>query len=168
MNLRHAACDQNCNLCGLVCPTESIRSLSLTERRYARVGTAIIVRDKCLPWAHDERCLVCEEQCLYKAIVFQQDKQHRFDLPIVKADKCNGCGWCEDKCPVKGDSAIVVTPHGELRLSKGSYLEECRSRGLVFEAEFEGQKQFLLDDGRASQEVLRALEKLLDDQETRP
>jgi len=168
MNLRHAACDQNCNVCGLVCPTESIRPLSLTERRHARVGIAVIVRDRCLPWAQDERCLVCEEQCPYQAIVFQQDDQYRFGLPVVKADRCNGCGRCEDKCPVKGDSAIVITPHGELRLSKGSYVEECRSRGLVFEEKVKGQNEFLLDDGRASQEVLRTLEQLLDDQETRP
>jgi len=168
MNLRHAACDQNCNVCGLVCPTGSIRPLSLTERRHARVGIAVITRDKCLPWAQDERCLVCEEKCPYQAIVFKQDDQHRFDLPVVKPERCNGCGRCEDKCPVKGDSAIVVTPHGELRLSKGSYVEECRTRGLVFEEKIEGQNEFLLDDGSASQKILRELEQLLDDQETRP
>lgn len=148
MNLRHAACDQNCNVCGLVCPTESIRPLKLTERRYARVGIAIILRDKCLPWAQDQRCLICEEQCPYKAIVFIQDNQHRFDLPVVEDYKCNGCGQCEDKCPVKGDSAIKVTPHGELRLSNGSYLEECRSQGLVFEPKDQDRNEFRLDDGR--------------------
>ena len=36
------------------------------------------------------------------------------------------------------------------------------------EEKVKGQNEFLLDDGRASQEVLRALEKVLDDQETRP
>ena len=174
MNLRHAACDQNCNVCGLVCPTESIRPLNLTERRHARVGVAIIVRDKCLPWAQDQKCLICEEQCPYKAIVFQKDNQHRFDLPVVKASKCNGCGQCEDKCPVKGDSAIVVTPHGELRLSKGSYVEECRSRGLVFEAKDQGRNEFWLDDGELSlqaphdpsKKILRSLEKLLENRDT--
>jgi MauM/NapG family ferredoxin protein len=168
MNLRHAACDQQCNVCGLVCPTESIRPLSLTERRHARVGIAVIVRDRCLPWAQNERCLVCEEQCPYRAITFRQDDRYQFGLPVVRADRCNGCGRCEDKCPVKGNSAIVVMPHGELRLSRGSYIKECRTRGLVFEEKVEGQNEFLLDDGRVSQEVLKALEQLLDDQLIRP
>ena len=168
MNLRHAACDQKCNLCGLVCPTESIRPLGLTERRHARVGTAVIVRDTCLPWARDERCLVCEEQCPYGAITFRQDDRYKFGLPVVEPNKCNGCGRCEDKCPVKGNSAIVVVPHGELRLSDGSYVEECRTRGLVFEEKVEGQSEFLLDDGRISREALSVLEQLLEEQRSGP
>jgi NAD-dependent dihydropyrimidine dehydrogenase PreA subunit len=146
MNLRHAACDQNCNVCGLVCPTESIRPLSLIERRHARVGTAVILRDSCLPWARDERCLICEEQCPYGAVVLQRDSGHKSGLPVVEPDRCNGCGHCEDKCPVTGDSAIIVSPHGELRLSRGSYVQECRSQGLVFEDKNEGRNRFRLDD----------------------
>jgi polyferredoxin len=146
MNLRHAACDQSCNVCGLVCPTESIRPLRLIERRHARVGIAVLLRDRCLPWAQDERCLVCEEQCPYGAVVLEQDDRHRFGLPVVKAERCNGCGKCEDRCPVVGDSAIIVAPHGELRLATGSYVEECRSRGLVFENKDAGRDQFLLDE----------------------
>jgi ferredoxin-type protein NapF len=145
MNLRHASCDQDCNVCGLVCPTESIRPLSLIERRHARVGIAVILRDKCLPWAQDQRCLVCEEQCPYSAVVLQQDDRHRFGLPVVKPERCNGCGQCEDKCPITGDSAIIVAPHGELRLSEGSYVEECRSQGLIFEDKNEGRNRFRLD-----------------------
>jgi ferredoxin-type protein NapF len=146
MNLRHAACDQDCNACGLVCPTESIRPLSLIERRHARVGTAVILRDKCLPWARDQRCLVCEEQCPYSAVVLQRDDRYRFGLPVVETDRCNGCGQCEDRCPVTGDSAIIVTPEGELRLSKGSYVEECQLQGLVFEEKDWGRDEFWLDD----------------------
>jgi NAD-dependent dihydropyrimidine dehydrogenase PreA subunit len=148
MNLRHAACDQSCNACGLVCPTESIRPLSLIERRHARVGVAIIVRDRCLPWAQDQGCLVCEEQCPYGAVILEEDDRHRSGLPVVRAERCNGCGRCEDRCPVTGDSAIIVVPHGELRLSKGSYVEECRSQGLVFEDKDEGRDQFRLDDAQ--------------------
>ena len=107
--------------------------LELVERRHARVGVAVITRDRCLPWARGERCLVCEEQCPYSAVVLRKDDGYRFGLPFVEADRCNGCGRCEDRCPVTGDSAIVVEPHGELRLSEGSYVAQCRSMGLVFE-----------------------------------
>ena len=78
--------------------------------------------------------------------MLEQDDRHRFGLPVVKTDRCNGCGQCEDKCPVIGDSAITVAPHGEIRLSSGSYVEECQSRELVFEDKHEGRDQFRLDD----------------------
>jgi MauM/NapG family ferredoxin protein len=146
MNLRHAGCDQDCNVCGLVCPTDSIRPLSLMERRHARVGTAVLLRDRCLPWAQDKRCLICEEQCPYGAVTLQEDARHRVGVPVVDSERCNGCGWCEDRCPVVGESAIVVIPHGEIRLSEGSYVEECRLQGLVFEDKREGRDRFQLND----------------------
>jgi polyferredoxin len=45
MDLRLAPCDQNCNVCGKVCPTQAIRSLPMDEKN-AKVGTAIL-RMKC-------------------------------------------------------------------------------------------------------------------------
>ncbi len=143
MNLRHAACDQKCSVCGQVCPTQSIRNLSLSERVHARVGTAIIVRDTCIPWSRDRECLVCRTQCPYDAVVFRfKSDESSVGLPTVDGDKCNGCGRCEDRCPIKGDSAIVVTPHGELRLSAGSYVNECRAQGLTFEDKDAGRDSF--------------------------
>jgi ferredoxin len=105
------------------------------EKQHAKVGTAVIDRNRCLPWSQDHRCLICDEQCPYNAIVFKTDAEHQVKLPVVNANKCNGCGQCEDKCPVLGESAIVVVPQGELRLAGGSYVEEARALGLVFAAE---------------------------------
>jgi ferredoxin len=81
-------------------------------------------------------------------VVLQQDDRHQFGLPVVEAERCNGCGRCEDRCPVLGDSAIIVAPHGELRLSSGSYVKESRSQGLVFEDKDEGRDRFQLDDAK--------------------
>jgi MauM/NapG family ferredoxin protein len=134
LNLRHAACEQTCNLCGHVCPTEAIRPLDNVEKQHAKIGTAVVIRDRCLPWSQDRRCLICDEQCPYNAIVFKHDAEHKMGLPIVNADKCNGCGQCEDKCPVMGEAAIVVVPQGELRLKEGSYVEEAKALGLIFHA----------------------------------
>ena len=148
MNLRHAACEQTCNVCGKVCPTKAIRDLSIIEKQYAKVGTAVIDKNRCLPWVQDKRCLICDEQCPYNAIVFIYDSNHKVNLPVVDANKCNGCGQCEDKCPIIGDSAILVEPQGEVRLSKGSYVEEAKNLGLVFESKKIGVKkeQFRLED----------------------
>ena len=54
MDLRFAACELNCSVCGKVCPTQAIRSLSLEEKTHAKVGTAVINRDLCLVWAQDK------------------------------------------------------------------------------------------------------------------
>jgi ferredoxin len=81
-------------------------------------------------------------------VELRHDGEHRFGLPIVETARCNGCGRCEDRCPVIGDSAIIVSPHGEIRLSRGSYVDECRSLGLVFEDKDEGRDQFRLDDAK--------------------
>ncbi|RME27869.1 MAG: 4Fe-4S dicluster domain-containing protein [Deltaproteobacteria bacterium] len=147
--MRHAACEQTCNVCGLVCPTGAIRPLSLKEKQHAKIGTAVIKRDRCLPWSQDHRCLICDEQCPYNAIVFRHDERHTVGLPVVNPKRCNGCGQCEDKCPVIGESAIVVVPQGELRLSTGSYVEEAKALGLVFEAKKgKFQDEFLLEGER--------------------
>lgn len=134
LHLRHAACEQTCNVCGQVCPTGAIRNLSLIEKQYAKVGTAVLLRDRCLAWAQNKRCQICDEQCPYNAIVTIRESQHVVGVPVIIPDKCNGCGQCENKCPVLGESAIIVSPHGELRLTEGSYMAKAKELGLEFEA----------------------------------
>ena len=124
MDLRLAACEQNCNVCGKVCPTQAIRSLSLEEKTHAKMGTAILRKERCLVWAQDKLCLICDEICPYNAIVFRTVDGYR--RPVVIASRCNGCGFCEQRCPVGGPSAIVVVPDGEIRLKDGSYVKEAK------------------------------------------
>jgi formate hydrogenlyase subunit 6/NADH:ubiquinone oxidoreductase subunit I len=127
---RLAGCDQACVLCGTVCPTDAIRELSIEEKKYARTGTAFIDRNSCLVWVQDRLCFICDEQCPYNAIVFKwQDGSRK---PFVVDTKCNGCGFCEEQCPVKGRSAIIVTQHNEIRLKSGSYIKKADELNLVF------------------------------------
>jgi MauM/NapG family ferredoxin protein len=143
MELRLAPCDQNCNVCGKVCPTQAIRSVSLEEKTHAKVGTAVLRKEMCLVWAENKLCLICDEICPYNAIVFRPVEGYR--RPVVIASKCNGCGFCEQRCPVKGESAIVVVPNGEIRLKEGSYMKEARKLQLEFRPD-PGDDKFLLDD----------------------
>jgi len=143
LNLRLAPCEQNCNVCGKVCPTQAIRSLSLEEKTHAKIGTAVIKKELCLVWAQNKLCLICDEICPYNAIVFRPLEGYR--RPVVIASKCNGCGFCEQRCPVRGESAIVIVPNGEIRLKEGSYIKEAKRLQLDFKPD-PGDDKFILDE----------------------
>ncbi|EFK07195.1 4Fe-4S binding domain protein [delta proteobacterium NaphS2] len=67
-----SGCQFNCIACGNICPTAAIRPITLDERlgknQYRqkgpiRIGTAFVDRGRCLPWAMDRPCIVCQENC---------------------------------------------------------------------------------------------------------
>ncbi len=67
-----SGCQHNCIACGHLCPTAAIRPISLEERQGLgqyieqgpiKIGTAFIDRGRCLPWAMDRPCIVCQENC---------------------------------------------------------------------------------------------------------
>ena len=100
-------CEEFCNFCGKVCPTEAIRYLPFEEKRLLQMGIAHIDKTRCIAWDTEKICLVCNEQCSYQAIVGDEKKR-----PIIKEEKCTGCGICENKCPVDGEAAIIVYASG--------------------------------------------------------
>jgi len=106
-------CEEFCNFCGRVCPTEAIRVLPLEEKRLVQMGIAHIDKTRCIAWDTEKICLVCNEQCSYHAIIGDDKKR-----PIVKEEKCTGCGICENKCPVDGEAAIIVHSSGEQKKLK--------------------------------------------------
>ncbi len=67
-----SGCQHKCIACGHVCPTAAIRPIDLDERtgqgRFAaagpiRIGMAYVDRGRCLPWAMNTPCIVCQENC---------------------------------------------------------------------------------------------------------
>ena len=100
-------CEEFCNFCGRVCPTEAIRSITIEEKRQIQMGVAHIDKTRCIAYDQDKVCLVCNEQCSYHAVEGDEKKR-----PRVIEEKCTGCGICENKCPVDGDSAIIVYSSG--------------------------------------------------------
>lgn len=110
-------CAYNCNLCGKVCPTGAIEHLSINEKRKFVIGWAYFDHNRCLPWAQNIECSVCEEACPIspKAIILREenyvDDEGNVKLikrPYVIESLCIGCGICENKCPLNGESAIRV------------------------------------------------------------
>jgi ferredoxin len=67
-----SGCQLNCIACSHICPTAAIRPISLDEKlgkgQFAQIGpiklgTAFVDRGRCLPWAMDRPCIVCQENC---------------------------------------------------------------------------------------------------------
>jgi formate hydrogenlyase subunit 6/NADH:ubiquinone oxidoreductase subunit I len=135
-------CQYNCTLCSEVCPTGAIQKTSV-ERKLGigvhkdqgpiRLGTAFYDRGRCLPWAMETPCVVCEEVCPVspKAIGTYDEEITRWDgtkvtlnKPYIRPELCIGCGICERECPVIDDAAVYVTAVGETRSKERSLLLE--------------------------------------------
>jgi polyferredoxin len=110
-------CEFSCNTCGQVCPVQAIPPLSLEEKQQRVIGKAYIDESRCIAWSDHQECLVCEEMCPVadKAIQLEEKEVWGKDdtlvmvkLPHVLRDVCIGCGICEYKCPLNGESAIRV------------------------------------------------------------
>ena len=126
-------CELNCTLCSQVCPTGAIREISIAEKLGVgpfeakgpiKTGTAFYNQGRCLPWAMDTSCVVCEEVCpVSPKAIFTRNVEVtdrwgailELKRPYIDAEKCIGCGICEHECPVKDDPAVYVTAIGETR-----------------------------------------------------
>lgn len=140
MDFSVGACQLNCTLCSEVCPTGAIQKISV-ERKLGlaswketgpiKLGTAFFDRGRCLPWAMETPCVVCEEVCPVspKAIGTYDEEITRWDgtkvtlnKPYMRPELCIGCGICERECPVVDSAAVYVTAVGETRSEERSLL----------------------------------------------
>jgi len=145
MNFHIAHCQLKCNLCSEVCPTGAIRKISVAEKLgegpYAeqgpvRLGTAFIDTTRCLPWANQVPCVVCEEVCPVAPKAIQTHDEETKDVfgqmvvlnkPFIVPDLCIGCGICEAECPVQDQPAVYVTAVGESRSKNRKLLLRSRT-----------------------------------------
>ncbi|MBD3241448.1 MAG: 4Fe-4S dicluster domain-containing protein [Chitinivibrionales bacterium] len=129
---RVGACEDSCHLCGYTCPTGAIRRLPHDDKEFAKIGTAVLDRHRCLAWSQNKECLVCDEVCPYNAIEarVEQTTKGPFKVPVVFEDYCIGCGMCEHHCPISVQAAIVVYSFGENRRAHGPYASERQKSAI--------------------------------------
>ncbi len=129
---RIGGCEEKCHICGYVCPTGAIRALTYEDKRFVKIGTAVVNRDCCLAWEQNKVCLLCDEICPYNAITARivYTTTGKFKVPVVDEDICIGCGMCEQVCPVDDKAAIEVYKFGEVRRLKGAYVTEWQKEEI--------------------------------------
>ncbi|MBX2812830.1 MAG: 4Fe-4S dicluster domain-containing protein [Myxococcales bacterium] len=147
MDFRIGFCQLNCTLCSEVCPTGAIQKTPLAKKLGVAeheqdgpvsVGTAFFDKGRCLPWAMETPCVVCEEVCPVspKAIGTYEEEITRWDgkqvtlkKPYMRPELCIGCGICEHECPVVDSPAVYVTAIGETRSKDRTLLLGSHKKG---------------------------------------
>jgi polyferredoxin/Pyruvate/2-oxoacid:ferredoxin oxidoreductase delta subunit len=136
--MREGYCEYNCNLCGLVCPTDAIVPMTLEQKQHTPMGLAHFDKNLCIPFAQNSDCIVCEEHCP------TPDKAIKFDIkefvtkdgvkkpvkyPYVIKELCIGCGICETKCPLPGHAGVYVTIANQKRAGTTTVPEQASPYG---------------------------------------
>jgi len=126
LKMQYGYCEPQCTACSQVCPTGAIRAITVEEKLgqgYAKIGTATVDRNRCLPWAYGAPCLVCEEVCPVSPKAIRAETVSSAGAgagpavsgPRVDPRACIGCGACEHHCPAQDHPAIRVSSIGEFR-----------------------------------------------------
>ena len=114
MSYERGYCRPECTRCSDVCPTGAIRPITVEEKSSARIGHAVWIRKNCIPLTDGVECGNCARHCPSGAILMVPSDIEAPDsvrIPVVNAERCIGCGACENLCPARPFSAIYVEGH---------------------------------------------------------
>lgn len=108
-------CRPECTRCSDVCPAGAILPITVAEKSSTRIGHAVWVKKNCIPLTDGVECGNCARHCPSGAILMvlaDADDINSIKIPVVNAERCIGCGACENLCPSRPLSAIYVEGHG--------------------------------------------------------
>ena len=104
-------CRPECTKCSEVCPAGAIRRITPAEKTGIQIGQAVWVKENCIPLTDGVACGNCARHCPVGAIQMVPSETANPEspqIPVVDAERCIGCGACENLCPARPFSAIYV------------------------------------------------------------
>ena len=114
MSYERGYCRPECTRCSDVCPAGAIRPITVEDKSSTRIGHAVWIRKNCIPLTDGVECGNCARHCPSGAIQMvpsDNDDPNSVRIPVVNAERCIGCGACENLCPARPFSAIYVEGH---------------------------------------------------------
>ena len=116
MSFERGYCRPECTRCSEVCPTAAIQPIRPEDKTAIRVGHAVWIADNCIPVSNGDSCGACARKCPADAIQmvdYTTADGRTVEVPSVDAERCIGCGKCENLCPARPFSAIYVEGYAE-------------------------------------------------------
>jgi ferredoxin len=99
-----------CMKCTEACPTDALTPVKAdlaTVQEQVRMGRPMLNKQSCITWSRRGSCKLCFYACPYAgSAVKLTGFVHG---PLFVADKCVGCGLCEEACP-EDSRAIRIIP----------------------------------------------------------
>ena len=114
MSYERGYCRPECTKCSEVCPAGAIQRIDRAEKSSIQIGHAVWIRDNCVPLTDGVECGNCARHCPTGAIQMVSSVPGdalSVKIPVVDAERCIGCGACENLCPSRPFSAIYVEGH---------------------------------------------------------
>lgn len=114
MSYERGYCRPECTRCSDVCPAGAIRPITIEEKSSTRIGHAVWIKKNCIPLTDGVECGNCARHCPSGAILMvpsDSEDANSVRIPVVNAERCIGCGACENLCPARPFSAIYVEGH---------------------------------------------------------
>lgn len=114
MSYERGYCRPECTRCSEICPAGAIKPITIEEKSSTRIGHAVWISKNCIPLTDGVECGNCARHCPSGAILMvpsDGDDINSLKVPAINAERCIGCGACENLCPARPFSAIYVEGH---------------------------------------------------------